>query len=708
MASISLYPHIFETKRSQDISMDIFLQYIQDGKWQDFVLPIRTMDEVKRKEAKKKVPYVTLSGLFTEHSDNGIKEHSGFIGMDFDNIKDVQEFKSIVCCDPYVYAAFVSISGRGLCVIVKINGDKHRDAHAGLSEYFYNNYGEPCDPTSVNPSRARFISFDPDIYINTKSQKFTQYPKNKAPKKVDRVVFAQTDFEEILQDIQRRNLDLCSNYHDWLRIGFALVDKFGEQGRSYFHVVSANSYKYDATACDKQYTNCLKAKGSKQATIATFYYYCKQAGIQTYSQTTKRILTAAVNGKRSGLPAESIQKNLKQFDGVDDTENIVTQVYENNIEEAEEGLLTQLEQWLRFNYSLRKNEITRQVENNGRQMEQDDYNSLFIASKKVMEKLDYTIVEKMIHSNFTPKYNPFHEFIASNRDRTPSGTIDSFWDCILTRDYEYTRKFGKKWLVGIIASIHGEHSPLMIILSGHVHGTGKTEFFRRMLPVELRSYFTDISQGIKDTDLNILMCQKLVLLDDECGNKSKKDELVLKSTLSKQVFSLREPYGRSNVDLQRIAVLCGTTNESAILNDPTGNRRLIPVPVLNINHSDYNKIDKTDLFIEAYHLYKSGFNWRLTHDDIAELTEKTSEFQAYSAEYELLSRWYKVPGDARGEEMTATDIKVDLEFKSNQKLSINKIGQELQRLGFKQVHKKDKGSTKRVYEVIRFTQAGSV
>lgn len=260
MTLISQYDNIWEIKNGREMPLDLFFEYIKDGKWQDIVIPIRAIkDDKERSEAKKKALCVTLSGRFDERADNKIIAHSGFIGMDVDDV-DPEEYKARICNDKYVYAAFASISGRGLCIVFKISGEKHREAFAGLSEYLYSNYNITCDPSSVNPSRARFISFDPHIFINEGAQKFANYPKAKAPKKIEKIVFAQNDFEEIIKEIQYKTINICENYQDWLRIGFALCDKFGEDGRAYFHVVSQFSSKYDVGQCDKQYTNCLKAR----------------------------------------------------------------------------------------------------------------------------------------------------------------------------------------------------------------------------------------------------------------------------------------------------------------------------------------------------------------------------------------------------------------------------------------------------------------
>jgi len=698
---ISIYDRVSNIKSKKTIPFDLFLEAVRDGTWQDIVLPLRALkDKEEREAAKKKAPSVTISGKFNERTDNNIETHSGFIGIDIDNVDDINNLKEIVCCDKYVVSAFTSISGRGLCLIFKINPDRHREAFQGISEYLYSNYKLICDPTSINISRARFVSYDPEIYIAAQYEKFAKYPKNKPPKKIDKSIYSKDDFGQILEQVVSRRLNVCENYHEWLRIAFAFVHQFNESGREYFHIVSQYSSKYDSNICDKQYTACLKHKGSNYTTISTFYYYCKQAGISLYTERTRKIAYSTSNGKKAGLNEKQIAENLKKFEDIEDAEDVINQVFVNNIELNEDTLLDQLELWVRQNYNLQRNAITRYIENNGKPLKVVEFNSIFIKAKKIFDKLTYELMDRLINSDFIPEYNPFLMFIEQNIDQTSTGHIDALFSTVKTNDDAFLLYFAKKWVVGIISAIHGEHSPLLLVLSGDKQGTGKTEFYRRFLPVDLKPYYAE-SKLDAGKDDEILMTQKLLIMDDEMGGKSKKENKRLKDLTSKQTFSLREPYGRNNVDLNRIAVLCGTTNDNEILNDPTGNRRIIPIHVNSIDYKVGNKIDRTAVFMEAYHLYKAGFNWQLTSEDVEYLKKDKASFEVTNLEAELIQKYFEIPDEGFGEKLTASEIKVIIEDLTHQKLILDKIGKELKRLGYEQKHVKFNGSTRRVYCVAK-------
>lgn len=363
------------------------------------------------------------------------------------------------------------------------------------------------------------------------------------------------------------------------------------------------------------------------------------------------------------------------------------------------NVIVDVEAWIHNNYDLKKNVISRHIESDGEAMNNEDINSLYISVKKVFPKIRFDDVYRIICSNSTHNYNPFLEFFNKHQRLKPAGLINSVADTLLTDDHEFCRYFIKKWLVGVISSIYGQHSRLMLILAGKQR-TGKTEWFRRLLPDQLKSFYTEISAGMKDTDFNIMMTQKLIIMDDEFEAKRKKEETALKALLSKQVFTVREPFGRMQIDLKRLAVLCGTSNEDSLLSDTTGNTRFVPIAVFSVNQDAYNKVDKTALWMEVYNLYHSGFDWRLTNEDAERLTTYCNKFENYTMEYELINRHFTVPGESDFiEELTATEIKNKLELYSVQKLNIDKIGKELKRCGFIQSIEKRNGKTARLYKL---------
>ena len=173
---------------------------------------------------------------------------------------------------------------------------------------------------------------------------------------------------------------------------------------------------------------------------------------------------------------------------------------------------------------------------------------------------------------------------------------------------------------------------------------------------------------------------------------------------SKSVFSLRAPYARYNEDIKRLAVLCGTSNDSDVINDPTGNTRILPIEVLSIDHELYNSINKDEVFMEAYRAYEAGEEWELNKIELKELESASKDFETTPYERELILKFFGHPDNGGYcEFLTATEIKDIIELNSKQKImSMKKFGIELKRIFGKSKPKKVAGSVLNRYEVVRY------
>lgn len=288
-SSISIYKNIYQNQSKEIIPLDIFLENIKAGKWQDQVLNIRTIkDHAERKAAKEKMPYVTLSGMFSKERKAGeLSVHSGFIGMDIDNIaNELEGLRTMLSGDPFIYSCFTSVSGTGLCVIFKIDPEKHLDAFNGIADYLIKKYQIVIDPSGKDVSRPRYVSFDPYLYYNPSAVIFKKYLSKEKKRKITSSIFVKTEFDEVVNKMVSQGVSCVEDYRDWLSVGFGLADHFGEAGREYYHLLSSCSSKYERSMCDRQYTHCLRQPSNTgKITIATIYWFAKQAGINIYGET---------------------------------------------------------------------------------------------------------------------------------------------------------------------------------------------------------------------------------------------------------------------------------------------------------------------------------------------------------------------------------------------------------------------------------------
>lgn len=700
MSEITLYPSIKEAKNGETISINEFLNSVKTGRWKTQVDRIKSITDKKTRQEEKtnNIPYVTISGKFKERNKHGLEKHSGFICMDFDDVDQVDDVRELLRKDKYVYSAFTSISGRGLAALVRIDPKKHLDAFLALEVYFANQYGLMVDRQCKDVSRPRYVSADAYLFINDTSEIFTSYlPKSeKIPQqKLPNVILGDGDIDYIIEQIRDRALDLTdSSYDKWLKIGFALAEEFGETGRNYYHQISQFSSKYDSKRCDKQFDHCLKSRGNgNEIKFPTFLYYAKNEGVSIISPQTKLIATVAAMTKKGGRTPIDAANTLNATDNIEIEESLplIKKVFqrEDLTSNNKLSILDSIKIFLNSNYNLRRNEITRFIENNGVEIDSVFTNSAYIRMRQeVDDKIKFDEVDKVISSDFTENYNPIKEFLEKRHltYKTPETshikTVSDSINSDMRFSNEQRELLFKKWLVGMIASVYEKHSPLLLVLTGG-QNTGKTQFFRRLLPKELQQYYAE-SKLDSGKDDALLMTQKMLIVDDEFGGKSKKEAKTLKELTSKQYFTLREPYGRKNVTIRRLAVLAGTSNDNMIINDPTGNRRIIPIRVESIDHNQYNGVDKLELMLEAYDAYKNGFEYELTKEDIKMLNDNTIEFEAINVEREAIMNHFCHNSDRSGVFMTSSQMLEHVIKKSGLRLIPPKFFTEVNNMNFMQ------------------------
>ena len=88
----------------------------------------------------------------------------------------------------------------------------------------------------------------------------------------------EDEIEQLVCSIESSSTDIAPDYTSWRDLGFALADALGEGGRSYFHRLSRFYPGYSEKEADKQFTACLKSKGSG-ITINTLFHLAKQSGV---------------------------------------------------------------------------------------------------------------------------------------------------------------------------------------------------------------------------------------------------------------------------------------------------------------------------------------------------------------------------------------------------------------------------------------------
>ena len=172
MRIVTIFQNIKDTDTPFFREANVILDRIRDGASKDIVKQIRhEKNKSERNEIKKKLPAICFSGTFKKRADNSIILHAGLICLDFDGYekqKDLLHDKETISKNKYVYSVFISPSGNGLKVLVKIpaDPDNHQNYFNSLEKFFNSKY---FDKTSKNISRVCYESYDPHIYVNENS-----------------------------------------------------------------------------------------------------------------------------------------------------------------------------------------------------------------------------------------------------------------------------------------------------------------------------------------------------------------------------------------------------------------------------------------------------------------------------------------------------------------------------------------------------------
>ena len=116
--------------------------------------------------------YATFSGVFSSRRDKALTKHSGLVTIDFDHVPDVNKLKGLLLRDEHIPTEmlFVSPSGHGLKWIIPMcEGEMHHaDFFKAVAKYIRDSYGLEIDQSGRDVSRACFLPYDPNIYINPK------------------------------------------------------------------------------------------------------------------------------------------------------------------------------------------------------------------------------------------------------------------------------------------------------------------------------------------------------------------------------------------------------------------------------------------------------------------------------------------------------------------------------------------------------------
>jgi putative DNA primase/helicase len=174
-------------------------------------------------------------------------------------------------------------------------------------------------------------------------------------------------------------------------------------------------------------------------------------------------------------------------------------------------------------------------------------------------------------------------------------------------DNLYTREAIRKTLVGAVARVlnPGCKFDLVLTLVGD-QGTNKSSFFKLLG----KEWFSDTFMTVQGKEALEQIQGAWIIEIAELSGFRKAEVEAVKHFLTKQEDQFRPAYARASETFKRQCIFIGTTNKKDFLNDPTGNRRFMPIDVnpKEIKKDVWSELpDEVDqIWAEAMVMYREG------------------------------------------------------------------------------------------------------
>ena len=669
-------------------SIPVILDEIRTGKYKPGIIYLRkSLAENKTEaynKAKKSLPAFTPSGKFVGGRKlEFLADYSYCIILDIDKltIAELQNAKNLAAQSEFTYACFISPSGNGLKILVKINSDKanHKEAFLLVQAHYKSILKLEIDKSGKDVTRLCFYSWDENLYQNENASVF-------ASEVIETVI--ANEVKQSLPDNQQpttNNIDAIYNH----------CVNFTEK-KVQFVNGSRNVFVHQL-ACN------LNRKGV--ALQEALGYILTDFGYD------EKEVTQAVNSAYGNLHEFGTNEKSKII--IPRNEGTPLQKATTEDDEDDEKLritpIDKLENFLSTRYVFRHNMVSGKLEfkivssNRSRLPSlrgglgwgvMNDFieNSMLRECLKGRIKTNLSSLRNLLYSDFCELFNPFEDYffnLPSYDEKTDY--ITELANTITTTKQELWQQCFKKWLVAMVGCVLDEKviNHTVIVFSGK-QGLGKTTWVEKLVPKQLKEYLFSgtINPNNKDTLVQLAECMLINL--DELENLNRSEIGSLKEIITKTQIRMRKAYGHNNETMPRRASFAGSVNTAQFLNDSTGSRRFLCFELEGIKYQ--HNVDINMAFSQALFLFKSGFRFWFDQEEIKSITENNEQYQLHSPEEELLLTWFEpCPKEEATLFLNASQIATKLADRTKLNLNdgtINKLGKALKKHNFIKISKK--------------------
>ena len=614
---------------------------------------------------KQKCPAIMPQAIVEggKGADN-ITQFLPFMIVDLDHIpaESMAMVENIVKNSEYARLAYRTISGRGLRVIVKVDGevtkDNFKDAWMSANEQIKKICSVEYDKQCGNVNRLCGLAFDPQAVYRPLSKavkiKTFKEPKKKAGRKPS-----------------------CS--------------KAGKTARN---LVEGEGVEY--------------VEGSRNQYVSRVIYWMNRFGVDADTTLQWAKEEFGDYDAANGHPIDGIVKSVFGNHSTEYNTCRPSAFASDKDSRPRKSTIMEVEAFLTARYHFRRNILSLQVEfckieilKNGKieRLAAQQFNvltdaaenTLWIDMQRAGLNTDMQTLHAYLTSNYVKEFHPVKHYLESLPEWDGHDHIADLLRMVHCRDCspEDFDFYVRRWLVAMVAATLDDNvvNHQIFVLLGP-QGTYKTSFMNNLLPPELRQYFCMKTNSQRMTKDDAFALAENVLIDmEEIDSMGRQEVNQLKAMASQPFVKDRPAYGRSKVRLPHMASFCATGNNMQFLTDETGNRRWLVFEVDHIDNPWTTTINYPGVYSQIRHLLDTGFRYWFETDEIARLNTRNRTYETPNLARELISTRYRKPGEnEKPVYLTASDIVA--RFGGQVRLSAVQVGKALQDMGFQQYRTK--------------------
>ena len=737
----------FTSKRPVSLTLDAIANFMRcDQRLESLTKAYR---QTGSKHIKMETPLFAVACFFDGgKGKENIKGLTGLSMVDFDHIspsgplkeEELSALRSKIAGDPHTVMCYTTISGNGLRIIFRYEqpqsktdgvGDhvfeQYKAAFYAGNAYYEKLLGMKADMQCKNITRLSGIAHDPDVFFRDpdKAEAFTldevaaaasQHAKeSKEEKQMQRI---QTYYDSLVAPmLARKGYKFQPSCHNdyVMRVGYMLAER-----RFSKKVVvrwALRMFGADYSGTEQVINSCFASSSSRgrdggragkgdanTASVDEIKAFLDGRVRLRYNVITSRV-ECLLTGENTNNTLSGLNTNL-----TNDTNNSL----EENTNNSLGGLNTNLTN--DANNSLGEN--TNLICPQWQPISDRIVNTLWSQMSSVM-RVNIQDIYRVIESDYVPAFNPFveyleslpewhegdHDYIADlaatvkikgEQEHMESPEADSslftLRSSLPSQEADSSlftlRSSLKKWLVGMVAGWISEDvvNNVILVFIGE-QGAYKTTWFNYLLPPQLKQYFYTKTNANRMTRDDLLTLAQYGLVCCEELDTMRPAELnQLKAAVTMPSIDERAAYAHFHEHRKHIASFCGTGNNVSFLSDPTGNRRWLPFEVESIVSPREHPFCYEGIYSQALALYKSGFTFWFTKEEIQEQNRHNRKYETPRLEHELVDLYFRKPLEHENSMfMTSSRVLQIIGSGITQKLSATRIGMAFSELGFQRV-----------------------